>query len=306
MNRSLLTSLMVLSAVLLLPVLQAGADTVKLRPVVSAYGDMKGAGFSEPEGVGCGTGQQFIIADTGHGRLQQFQIADDGIKPGAEIKVPQINYPQRVRLNSQGDIFVLDGKQHRIIRLNAAGQFKSIIAAKGIPGPVPSMMPRSFAIDKADTIYVLDVLSSRVVIAGPDDVYRKQIAFPQGNGFFSDLAVDASGTLFLLNSVTGSVYSAAAGSDVFTLLVKDLRSFSRFPTSLAVDQKRIYVVDQYGGGVAVLGRDGAFQGHKLKTGWKEGELRYPSDICLMEAGYVMISDRGNNRVQVFMLEDENK
>jgi hypothetical protein len=66
------------------------------------------------------------------------------------------------------------------------------------------------------------------------------------------------------------------------------------------------VVDQNGSGVVLLGRDGSFKGRKLKMGWKEGELRYPSDICLDDKGDVFIADRGNNRVQIFKVEEESK
>lgn len=294
----------VMITVLLLPVTALGGEVLKLRPVGSIYTDAAGVGLVEPEGVGCGK-LSIIIADTGHGRLQQYALSEGTIKPGAEIKAPQIVYPQRVRLNSKGDIFVLDGKQHRIVRLNAAGEFKGYVDPEGLPGPGASWLPKSLAIGPDDGLYVLDVSSSRVVVLNAEGKFQKQVNYPQQEGFFSDVAVDARGALFLLNSVKASLYSAEQGAEAFTLLTAGLREYVDFPTALAVDRKRVYVIDQNGGRVAILGRDGAFQGHKLRMGWKEGELRYPSDICLDDAGNLFIADRGNNRVQVFLREEES-
>jgi hypothetical protein len=55
-----------------------------------------------------------------------------------------------------------------------------------------------------------------------------------------------------------------------------------------------------------VGKDGSFKGRKLRMGWKEGELRYPSDICLDDQGNVFIADRGNNRVQMYRKESERQ
>jgi hypothetical protein len=38
-------------------------------------------------------------------------------------------------------------------------------------------------------------------------------------------------------------------------------------------------------------------------GWKEGFLRYPSQMCITEEGSVFIADRGNNRIEAFSIAD---
>lgn len=291
---------------LLIPLAAQGVELMTLRHEVSLYKDAKNGGISAPEGVGCSNKSVLTVADTGHGRLQQFTMLDEVMVAGTEIRIPQIIYPQRIRVNTQGDIFVLDGRQHRIVHLKPTGEFIGYVEALGLPGPGTSWIPKSLAIDAKDNLYVLDVASSRILILSPDGKFQKQIVYPQSGGFFSDVAVDPQGTVFLLNSVAGSLYIAAPDAEVFSPLVSGLKAYVNFPTALAVDQKNIYLVDQNGGGVVVLGRDGSFQGNKLKMGWKEGELFYPADICIDEKGHVFIADRGNNRVQVFLKEVESK
>jgi sugar lactone lactonase YvrE len=296
---------LVMIAALLVPVATFGAEVVKFRHVGSVYLDVAGQGILGPEGVACGSKPLFVVSDTGHGRLLQYTLQDETIRPGSEIRAAQIVYPQRVRMSTGGDLFMLDGRQHRIVRLGPGGEFKDFVTGEGLPAPV-AWIPKSFAIDGADNLYALDASSSRVLILGPDGKFKKQITYPQSEGFFSDVAVDAQGTIFLLNSITAAIYSAAKDADAFSLLVKGLKEFVSFPTALAVDRKHIYVIDQNGSGVILLGRDGSFQGRKLKMGWKEGELRYPTDICLDDKGDVFIADRGNNRVQIFKAEEESK
>jgi len=289
-----------LIAILLLPASAMSAEVMQLRHVASIYTDAAGIKINQPEGVAC-RDRSILVSDTANGRLQPYTLQDDGtIKPGpaAEIKVP---YPMHVRLNSKGDIFVLDGKQHKILRLNAAGESKGNFEAEGVPAPA-TWVPKNFAIGTDDTVYILDVFSSRVLVVSPDGKFQRQIGLPTADGFFSDLAVDPQGTIFVLNSVTAMVYSAGPDEKAFSALTKGLKDFVTFPTALTADKQYLYVVDQFGSGLVVLGKDGSFKGRKLRMGWREGELHYPSDICLNEKGEMFVADRGNNRIQVYRKE----
>ena len=73
--------------------------------------------------------------------------------------------------------------------------------------------------------------------------------------------------------------------------------------ALAVDHLgRLFIVDENGGGIVILGPDGSFQGRQSNMGWKPGSLRYPSGLCVDTAGMMFVADRGNNRIQVFAPE----
>jgi DNA-binding beta-propeller fold protein YncE len=293
----------VLITILLLPVPSLGTEAMQLKHAASMYADAKGVKIKEPEGIACRGKSPFIVSDTGNDRLLPYIVQADGtIKPGEEIKVP---YPQHARMNSQGDIFVFEGKQRRIVRLSATGESKGYFEPAGIPAPA-EWIPKNIAIDTTDNMYILDVFSFRVIIASPDGKFQRQIGLPASDGFFSDLTVDPQGTIFLLDSVTATVYAAARDAAAFTPLTKGLKEYVSFPTALTADQVFIYVVDQNGGGVIILGKDGSLKGRKLRMGWKEGELRYPSDICLDDQGNVFIADRGNNRVQMYRKESERQ
>ncbi len=276
-----------------------GAGVPKMKPVVSGYVDGHGGGLKQPEGVAYDGKSLVVVADTGNARLVEFTFTGDALNPLSEIALPQLPYPIRVQIDPKGVLYALDGKSRRIVRISPTGEFKGYADPGETDSAVP-MVPRSFRIDRNGRMYILDVLSARVLVLDPDGKVVRTIAFPKEAGFLSDLAVDESGTLFLVDSVGRRVFSASKDSASISPLSPALGEDLNFPTSIAVDARgNLLVVDQNGGGIVVIGRDGAFRGRQLGMGWKEGLLRYPSQVCAGADGNVFIADRGNNRVQAF-------
>jgi hypothetical protein len=288
-------------AMLFFPVQSFSAETVKFRYLQSIYFDDKGGGIKQPEGVACNDKSFLVIGDTGNDRLLRYTLEEKNLKAGIEIKIPQLSNPIRVQMNSKGEIFALDGKRRRIVRLSPEGAFKSYVDPEGIPSP-SAFVPRSFKIDKNDNIYILDIFTGRVLVLNPEGKYQNQIPFAKEYGFFSDLSVDSKGNILLIDSVKAMVLSAPKDSNGFSALTKSLREYLDFPTSLTTDHRgTIYIVDEKGGGIVILGADGTFVGRQLTMGWTEGLLYYPSQICINGKGEVFIADRGNSRIQVFMV-----
>lgn len=277
-----------------------GAEILKLKPVVSGYADAHGGALKQPEGVGCDGKSLVVVADTGNGRLVEYKFTGEGLTPIAEFALPQLSYPIRVQVDQKGGIYALDGRSRRIVRISPSGEFRGYVEPKDADSAVP-MVPRSFRIDPNGIVFILDVLSGRVLLLDPEGKIVREIAFPREFGFFSDLDVDEAGTVFVIDSVGRKVFSAPRGATAASPLPGSLKEDLDFPTSIASDGRgNLLVLDQNGGGVVVLGRDGTFRGRQLSMGWKEGLLRYPSQICVGGDGSVFIADRGNNRVQAFL------
>jgi hypothetical protein len=293
--------LVVMSISLFSPMRIFSAETVKLRYIQSVYFDEKGGGMKQPEGVACNEKGLLIVGDTGNGRLLRYSYQDRSLKAGAEIKVQQLLSPIRLQINSKGEIFALDGKKRRIIRLNPDGTFRGYVDGEGIPSP-STFVPRSFKIDANNNIHILDIFSARVLVLDPEGKYLKQVLFPKEYGFFSDLSVDTRGNLLLIDCIKGMVFSAPKDATSFSPLTKSLRDYLNFSTSLTTDNKGMtYLVDENGGGIVILGRDGTYLGRQLSMGWNEGLLYYPGQMAINEKGEVFIADRGNSRVQIFNL-----
>lgn len=276
------------------------AETVKFKHLQSVYFDEKGGSLKEPEAVACNEKSLLVIGDTANGRLLRYTFQEKILKGGSAINIPQLSSPIRVQINSKGEILALDGKKRRMVRLTPEGTFKSYVDPEGIPSP-SAFVPRSFKIDRNDNIYILDIFTGRVLVLNPEGKYQKQIPFPKDYGFFSDLSVTAKGDLLLIDCVKAMVFSTTKDTNQFSPLTKSLREYLNFPTSITESKGTIYIVDEDGGGIVMLGSDGTFLGRQLTSGWIEGLLYFPCQMCINEKGEVFIADRGNNRVQIFTL-----
>jgi sugar lactone lactonase YvrE len=162
------------------------------------------------------------------------------------------------------------------------------------------IVPKGFRIDENDNIYILDIFSQHVIILDSDWQFSKKIPLPADHGFFSDLAVDRQGKIYVLDSVEAVVHSAAKGAKTFVPLTENLKEIVNFPARLSIDDRGVlYLVDQNGSGLGLVAPDGSLLGRRLGLGWKKSGLFYPSQICISAGGDVFIADRNNNRVQMF-------
>lgn len=297
---SVLNAVALLSA--FIPLISFGGMGLKFKYVSSIYSDGQKVPLKQPEGVACDNKSHLIVSDTGNNRLLRYSFKAGILEPAAVvIKVDQLSYPIKMKVNSKGEILVLDRKQRSIVRLTSAGEFDGYLNVSGLPSPL-SYVPRSFDVDVHDNIYILDVFSERVLVLTAEGKYLRQIKFPEEYGFFSDVAVDFKGTVFMVDGVQGMVLAAVKDSPSFSPLAESLKEYVRFPASLTTDSRgRIYLVDRNGGSLIILGQDGSFLGRQSGMGWKEGRLNYPSQICTSNRGEVFIADTNNSRVQIFAM-----
>lgn len=287
-----------LAAVALLLVLTGGAAraaTVSFIPAGSAYQDELNVGLRFPEGVACTDAGAVVVADSGNGRLVRYGYRDGQLSGGSSVTVPQVPYPTRVQLDSKGNILVLDRKARRIARLDVAGTFIAFLDVKG-PGGAPAAVG-AFKLDGQDNVYVQDLTTNKLLVVAPSGSVIRQLDLPRGA--VTDVAVDAAGTLYAVEAGGASVWVADRSAKAFKTLATGMREYLSFPGYVAPSGGRLFVVDQNGHGLVILGLDGSYQGRQLALGWNEGFLYYPSQVCFTEKGDAFVADRSNHRVQVF-------
>jgi hypothetical protein len=284
---------------ILYPVISFNQEVLKIKHMASIYSDGKNQGLKQPEGVACGKDSFLIVADTGNGRLLKYAYQQGSLGSDIlEIKIPQVPYPVSVAMNSNKEIFVLDREQRRIIHLNNEGKFIGYFD----PQSQSSYIPKDFCIDGNDNVFILDMQSRCVLMLNSEGKTLKQIPFPKESGPLSALAIDVKGHILLIDGVNAVVYEAAEGSAKFSPLTKGLKEKMRFPTRITTDSRgRIYLVDRNGSAIVVLGQDGSYLDTLSGMGWKEGLLRYPSQMCITDEGDIFIADTRNNRVQIFKI-----
>lgn len=289
-----------LASLLSLAGVAVAQEPVRLRPVSAIYLDAEGASIYRPESVAYDGKTLLVAADTGNGRLLTYRVDAEEVVPSSKIVLPEAHYPIVVRIDSNGDILVLDGRSHRIARVGADGKFKSYVEIASNEGQRPIAI-RSFATDSSDRLFVLDVSGSRILVVGGDGAVQREIAFPDEVGFLSDLTVSSAGVVFAVDSVGRRVFVAQREDSVLAPLTEPLTDELVFPTAIAVDASgHLFLADQSGGAIVALGQDGSYLGQPSKTGWTAGFLRYPSGLSCAN-GYLYVADRGNNRIQGFAI-----
>jgi hypothetical protein len=294
-----LLKILLFIAFLMAPVASSGAELKTFKHLLSLYGDDKEAPLSMPGGVACNEKSDLVVADTGNGRLLRFKFQDGKLSGGAEVKLPELKYPVRLQLSSKGEIFALDEKLRRLARVSPDGAFAVYLDPQGAPGAV-KVIPRSFKLDANDNIYVLDIAGDRVLMLDPTGKYVKHVPLPKKRGFISDLTVTANGDIFLVDSTNPAVFVAAKGAAEFTPITKNLREYADFPTYITSDNRgALYLVDEHGDAIVVLGVDGSFLARRLVMGWKDGQLNYPSQVCVAGGNTIFIADRNNSKIQIF-------
>jgi DNA-binding beta-propeller fold protein YncE len=278
----------------------AAAQDVKLRPMRPIYLDSLGAGLKSPEGVDFDGSSRIVVADTGNHRFVLLDVAKESISPSMEFRLSQVPQPLTVRFDSSGGLLALDGKSHRIARIGADGTFKSYVEIEPAEGR-RAVLVKDFAIDDDDNLYVLETAGSRIVVLDDADNLRRTIAFAPETGFLSAITVNESGTVFAIDSVGRKVFMARKDDDTLAPLTEELDQDMAFPTAIVADGTGyLYISDQSGHGIVVVGENGSFQGRHASRGRSQGFLWQPSGLAT-DGVYLFVADRGNNRVQVFAI-----
>ena len=298
MRGMMMIRLVILTIVLILPLPAFGAEPVRMKYALSAYADEKGNGMNQPEGIACNA-DRLVVADTGNGRLLFYSLQGGEPKGGKEIKLTQVVYPIRVKISSKGDVFVLDERQRKVARLTPEGTFKQYLDLGGL-ATESMVVPTGIDLDGADNIYLLDVVGGKVLVLDAAGKMQRQINFPKEYGFITDLAVNSKGTVFLIDGVKSMVYANAADPNAFAPITGIMKEDLKFPSNIIADTKgMLFISDQNSGGIVAVGQDGTFRSRMLSLGWKEGTVRYPTQLCVDKDGNLFVADRANNRIQGF-------
>lgn len=275
----------------------AAAENLAFVHDATLYWDVKEKPIKQPEGVACGAAGEVTVADTGNGRLLKYTVVEGSVRGGTEVKLAQLPVPFRLQYAKDGSLVALDRKSRRLVKVTAAGGFGGYLDVKDADRDV---VVGGFKLDSDDNLFVLDIAGRRILLANPAGSVSKALPLPKDPGaVFTDVAVDLAGNVYVVDAVAAVVWVSEKGTTEFKALTKSLKDRMNFPTYLVAARGRLYLVDTNGSGVVILGADGAFQGRQLSIGWSDGLVNYPSQLCLAE-GQVVVADRFNNRVQVFL------
>ena len=270
-------------------------------------------GVSHPLGVAAtATGDRIYVTQSGGKRV--VQIFDRAGKATGILQPPAstgpTHLPMYVAINpTTQDVYVSDRTTAAIYIYDANGKYLRTFAPKGNMGGKWNPLGLAFAPD--GTLYVTDVRGEsaethRVVAFGPDGTLQRSIGAPGTLSFPNGVVVDAQGNIKVTDSNNGRLV-------IFDPAGKQLGTISRgvgegdlgLPRGAAVDdsgrlfvadtsdhQVRVYLIEK---GKATPSYIGSFG----EEGQLDGLFEYPNGVATDKRSHVYVTDRENNRVQVW-------
>ena len=136
-------------------------------------------------------------------------VGTTAVKEGVPATEASLSRPGGVAVDSIGNVFVADTRNHRIRRINAAGVINTVAGSGeagysgdgGLAIEARLFYPRAVAVDAAGNIYVADSANHRVrkvnrfgVITGIGGSYQRQWSYPTG------VAVDIADSVYVAES----------------------------------------------------------------------------------------------------------
>lgn len=270
-------------------------------------------GTSHPLGVAAtASGDRIYVTQSDGERV--VRIFDAKGKPVGTLKPPKSagvsHIPVYVAINpTTQDVYVSDRVTASIYVYDAKGKFLRTFAPKGDLGGKWSPLGLAFSPD--GILYATDVRevpakSHRVLAFAPDGKLVRSMGTPGQLSFPNGIVVDSHGNIQVSDSNNGRlVIFNVAGKMVGTISRGVGEGDLGLPRGAAVDDAdRLFVADTADHMVRVYAIDkskptptyiGSFGGE----GQLDGTFEYPNGVATDTRSHIYVTDRENNRVQVW-------
>ena len=145
----------------------------------------KDGDFREPCGVAVDRAGFIFVADTFYtldekgglpwGRVQKFSSEGKFMASWGKVSVAPNDLfgPRGIAVDSDGNVYLADTGNHRIVKYGDAGAFVAAWGKKG-KAPLEFIEPFGLAFDKSDNLYVADRLNYRVQVLSKDGKFLRQ------------------------------------------------------------------------------------------------------------------------------------
>ena len=252
----------------------------------------------------------YVTANDGDRLVHVFDKAGNAV---GTLKPPKStgasHTPIYVAINpTNQNVYVSDRVASSIYIYDAKGKFLRTFAPKGNLG---KFAPLALAFAPDGTLYASDVFDGtakkqRIVSFAPDGTLLHSFGKPGQLNFPNGIAVDSHGNINVTDSGNGRMV-------VFNVAGKMLATISRgvgegdlgLPKGAAIDDSgRLFVADTTDHMVRVftIGASGTTPGYVGSIGGEgqtDGTFEYPNGVATDKRAHIYITDRENNRVQVW-------
>ena len=307
-----------------------------------------GARFNYPKSMAVDAAGIVYVADTGNNTIRKLVFTGTtctvttlagtpGITGNADGTggAAQFNNPGGIAVDTSGNLYVADSGNNTIRKVTNTGVVTTLAGCPGLNGNVDGTgagaqfgYPQGIAVDNSFNVYVTDsfyhtirkVTSGGTVttLAGCPNTWGFTDGTGSGALFYAPagVAVDASGNLFVADTLNHTIRKVTPGGVVTTLAGTPSQYGSldgtgtgaqfNFPGALSVDAGgNLYVADTYnhtlrmvtsGGVVTTLSGSTGFIGYSDGAAGA-GLFNFPAGVAVDSSGNVYVADSGNHTIR---------
>lgn len=260
--------------------------------------------FRNPRAIATVGEELVYVADTGNGRIVVLRNNGEvvAIQPiqGANGQ----GLPTGIAVEADGTIYVAEGTRNLVLKFASLDAPPLSWAAQGsldVNGGAPLL---GLSVDSgADTLYVADVYSNRVLRFRRDGTFVDSIAGSGGVGaaFATPFGVAAAsgGTFYVADTYSHRMQKLSATGASLTLWGErsGADGLLNLPYDVAIGPNgHVYVADTDGHSVQVFTASGVFLTRIGTEGTGDGQFRSPFGIDVAEDGTVFVADYYNDRI----------
>jgi sugar lactone lactonase YvrE len=257
-------------------------------------------------------------------------VAGGSVGDGESALKAQLYTPVGIAADTKGNLYIADYQNHRVRKVGSDGVITTA-AGKGVPGfsgdngPATKAQldgPANVAVDGQGNLYIADTGNRRVRRVGPDGIITTVLG--GGTDFadegivgtkveldvFSDIAVDANGSLYVADTTYHRIRKLKSDGTVATVAGTGVKGFSGdgtpatqaklyYPSSLEVDGKdNLYIFDTYNLRIRKVDSSGTITTIAGKGDFPEGDEPNgdggPATQAYLYSPYGMVADGAGN------------
>lgn len=209
------------------------------------------ASLYSPWGVAVDSSGNLYIAEYNNNRIRMVAagsgiittVAGTGIGgfsgDGGVATLASLNAPRRVTVDSAGNLYIADERNHRVRKVTAVSGIITTVAGNGTAafsgdnGPATSASlynPTGVALDSAGNLYIADASNNRIRKVSAGSGIITTVAGNGASGYIGDdgaaisarlncyggVAVDSSGNLYIADNSNHRIRKVTAGSGIIT------------------------------------------------------------------------------------------
>jgi len=222
----------------------------------------------------------------------------------------QFQYPRGIAVDSQGDIYVADSRNHRIQKIDGkSGKFIKDFGgffnvgggdAKKLQTVSPGKLnePNGIAIGPDDMVYVMDTWNGRVQVFNSNGRVKKIISNDDSFWGPREIAVDPSGISYVADTGKHRIVKFGPKGEKLTVWgVKGEKAGQlNEPIGLALDQAgNLYVADRLNFRIQVFTSEGQYLRQWKVDGWSKEQVDMEPHLALDKVHSLLYATDGRGR-----------